>query len=164
MILGAAVVEGPRDLGGNEVVDVFDKAAQKRNLSLRLYRRSLRSGKLLAMLGVFVLAISPLSWAGFAVNSFLSNADLLTKVVRLQGVVLTQEFSADFRSAAVECEGRSHVGPALKQFHLNQFSFVPQPVLLALLTIDALEVPVANYAQLFYGSMPARLDSQNWSC
>jgi hypothetical protein len=147
------------------VVDVLGNAAQKKNLSLRLYRRSLRSGKLLATLGVSVLAISPLSWAGFAVNSFLSNADLLTKVVRLQGVVLTQEFSADANKAVFRsCQGRRAIGPALKQFHLNQFAFVPQPILMTLLAIDVLELQVADYDQLFYASMPVRLDTLNWPC
>ncbi len=145
----------------NEVVDALGNAAQKKNLSLRLYRRSLRSGKLLATLGVSVLAISPLSWAGFAVNSFLSDSDLLTKVVRLQSVVLTDEYFADVEGAAVVCEGRRAIGPALRHFHLNQFSFLPQPVLLTLLTIDVLEVPVTDYCQLLYASMPVRLDALN---
>ena len=146
----------------NEVVDGLGNAAQKKNLSLRLYRRSLRSGKLLATLGMSILAISPLSWAGFAVNSFLSYDDLLTKVVRLQSAVLTDEYFADFDSSrSVACEGREGIRSALRQFHLNQFSFIPQPVLLTLLTIDVLEVPVTDYCQLLYDSIPVRLDALN---
>ena len=153
--------------------DFFDKATQKKNLSLRLYRKSLRSGKLLATLGVSILAISPLSWAGFALNSFLSYDDLATKVVRLQSMVLTNEYFADFDSSrSFACEGqeatpeenrlRADLAPsrsALRQFHLNQFSFIPQPVLLTLLTIEVLEVPVTDYCQLLYASIPVRLDA-----
>lgn len=144
------------------MADALDQAAAKRNMSLRLYRRSLRSGKLLAAVGAAVLALSPLSWAGFAVNSFLSDGDLLSKVVRLQGVFLTDEYLDDFEGAA--CPLPSHSGPALTDFHLNQFSFLPQPILLTMAAIDVFDIPVSDYPQLFYASLPVRLDAQTLGC
>lgn len=144
------------------MADALDQAAAKRNMSLRLYRRSLRSGKLLAAVGVAVLALSPLSWAGFAVNSFLSDGDLFSKVVRLQGVFLTDEYFADLQGAA--CPFPAIRGPALKDFHLNQFSFLPQPILLTMAAIDVFDIPVSDYPQLFYASLPVRLDAQTWGC
>ena len=101
--------------------------------AVRLFSRHARPSALRVIAIVMVLALSPLTWAAFAVNSFMSDATLSTKFLRLQNLVPTDQFYAEV------CYG-SYPPPLLGERHFRQFSFFSPPILLALVAADGLSI------------------------
>ena len=123
-----------------------------RQHALLLFARHTRPTATRLVATILVLGLSPVVWTAFAVNNFLSEAPILTKIVRLQSVVATDELFRELCDA--NWTGFSSV-------HETQFSFFSPPALLVLLASEVLPLDRQRIAS---NSFPMRLDTTSFTC
>lgn len=110
------------------------------------------------LLAVFLLSIGPLIWTSFAVNSFLSNAPLATKMIRLQNLGLTEEFDRDVGGAWTDICQRKITVERISSAYADQFAFFNPVVLLGATFINSTAPSLSYAADTFYRAIPVRPD------